>query len=409
MKSDSMTASDIPAAGNRVLSIDRFKGMLVFCMAFFICAADFPCLGFIARIANNSKNGRIMLFGDLSLADIVTPLFVFLISLTYLSSFKRRYEKCGKLAYLHFVIRYLSFIGMGSIMVSAEYLILSNGSDPYIILTVLMFVVAFLLLLLIPVKLIKPIPVIVGKIIYSSLVATLCILGLLGIALALRDDFMIFILNKDVDIYKHWSILHEIGMTGLLALPFAWLAWYGKLISWIVLFGSYTALQTLPGMIEKFDVVVLGGAAGTLGWLLVMLGGLLLMELFFTYRRGALYYGLISLFYAATAVISCVIFPLNVGSVTSNYMVFSLSCAALIFFLINLLNFWHPKIDFFVWWGRNPLLLFLIGLVLRVIQKAWNPPPDTGLAVALIFTLGGALFMTLIAYVLYKKKIMIKI
>lgn len=392
---------------SRVVSIDRFRGLIVFCMMFFIAAADFPCLGIFARIANNSTTGRIMLFKGMSLADLADPIFLFLISLSYRGSFLRRSQKSGKRAYVHFLMRYLCFMGVGSIIVSAEYLLVGNGKDPYFIQTLLMFLVAVLFVVY---AVLKPIKRVSGKAkdgVKTAMVAALVLMGLIGIVLGIRDDILIFIQHNNENLYKHWSILHEIGMTGLLVLPFIHLNLKGRIVSWFAVGICYTLLQMLPGVIEMFDVVVLGGLLGTVGWFLLMFGGTILME-FYQRETNHKSYSFALLVLGVLAAVTCVFLPMNTSAVTVNYVLFALFAAAVLFGLINLLNAWDPKVKYLVWWGRNPMPLFLIGLVLRVIQKMWHPAADTPLTIALLFTLGGMAFLSAIAWYLYKKDIILR-
>ena len=389
----------------RDISIDRFRGFIVFCMVFFIGAAEFPCLGFLARVANNSKTGRIMLFESLSLADLVNPIFLFLISLSYQHSFDRRYETLGKKAYLHFLVRYLCFMGAGSIMVSGEDVLIYGLRDPFLIQTILMFAVLALFACLLILRLIRSVPEKLRGAVRTAMTAALVFMGVFDLLLGLRDDFFVFTGADGATLFKHWSILHEIGLTGLLALLLVRCSLRGKIAVWLGVGVAYTAVQTLPGAIEKFDVVVLGGAAGTVGWLLVMLGGMILMAL---YEKGMRYYfpalGVLGVLAAA----SVRWLPIVSGAVTVNRLLVALFAAGVIFWFVNLWNRWDPPVKFLVWWGRNPLLLFLIGLLFRGALKLWDPAPDTPLPVAAAFIFGGAALFTGLAYLLYRKNIIVK-
>lgn len=394
-------------SSSRIVSIDRFRGFIVFCMMFFIAAADFPCMGIFARIANNSTTGRIMLFKGMSLADLADPIFLFLISLSYRGSFVRRSEKSGKRAYIHFLMRYLCFMGVGSIIVSAEYLLVKNGKDPYLTQTLLMFLVALLFVAYVVLKPMKRVSDKIKNGVKTAMIAALVLLGLIGIGLGVRDDILMFLQHSDDNLFKHWSILHEIGMTGLLVLPFIRLSLKGRIITWFAVGIFYTGWQMLPGVIEMFDYVVLGGVIGTLGWFLLMFGGTILMELYGREKHHQSYYVAL-LILGILAAVTCVFLPMNTSAVTVNYVLFSLFVAAVLFALINLLNAWDPKVKYLVWWGRNPMPLFLIGLVLRVIQKMWHPAADTPLAIALLFTLGSMTVLSAIAWYLYKKDIILR-
>ncbi len=390
----------------RIPSIDRFRGFIVFCMIFFICAAEFPSLGILSRLANNSSTGRVMLFNGMSLADLVDPIFIFLISLSYRGSFKRRYARDGKKAYMHFVTRYMCFMGLGSIMVSVENVFIDKASDPFIVQTILMYGVIAFVALTVVVSLLCKIPRFPKKIlppIKRTLVVLIFILGAIGLVLGINDSISLLFHIENAEIYKHWSILHEIGCTGLLLLPFMKWSTNVRIYAWMAIFYVYTFIQTIPTVIESFDYVVLGGAAGTIGWLLVMLGGVIMMEMF---EKGTLHYLVSVLFVLALTLITSTYLPMNTSAVTVNYVLFALLFASLLFYLINFLNNWDPKIKFFTWWGINPLPLFITGLALRGIQKAVDIPDK--LWIAILVTFGSAAFLSTIAYILYKKKIILK-
>lgn len=390
----------------RLISIDRFRGFIVFCMCFFICAAEFPSLGILSRFANNSATTRIMLFNGMSLADLINPIFIFLISLSYQLSFNKRYKKDKNKAYYHFIFRYLIFMGLGSLMVSGEYFFSHNGKDPFIIMTILMFISFILIITNFAIKGIKNIPEKIKIIVSKSMYFILITLGLLGILLGIRDDIYLFF-NIPTKLYKHWSILHEIGFTGLLGLIFIKMPLNKKIISWILLTIIYSSILLIPGAITKFDVIVLGGLLGTLGWLIVMLGGIIMINIYKEKERKC-YLGTL-LIILGISIILFAIMPTNTSAVTSNYTTFALFVAALIFLLLNLFNNVNIKYDYFAWWGKNPLPLFGIFLIIRLIEKIWNPLPDTNFLLAALYTFGSIGFLSFIAYYLNNKNIIIKI
>lgn len=391
-----------PAPFVRDTAVDRFRGFIVFCMVFFIAAGEFPCLGILARFANNGVD-PFVLFRGMTIADLIDPIFLFIISISYQPSFERRYAKSGKAAYLHFLTRYLAFIGAGSILVSAEDLWINNYPHQIFLHNALMFAVLGSVPLMLICRLIRPIPKKVGDVIKTVCVASLLILGAFDIILGIRDDIVIFF---DIDVpyyFKHWAILSEIGMTGLLVIPFLKLTLNQKRAAWYALVLLYTLFQTVPGVIDKTDVVVLGGLIGTVGWLILMLGGVILSTSYRTEGKGAFYLSLLRL--SVLAVFPCISFPLVTGAVTVNYVLFSLLAAALCFAIVNVINKINPKFAFFTWWGENPLLLFFIGILFRGFELIWDPAPSTPIYVAAPVVFGLAAAMTVLAYYLHKKKI----
>lgn len=391
---------------NRLKSIDRFRGVIVFCMCFFILAGNFPVLGLISKVANNSATTKIMLFNNFSLADLVDPIFIFLISLSYQSSFNRRYNINKKNAYIHFITRYLIFVGLGSIMVSAEDLFMNTGKDPFIFMTILMFISIIFFILKLIILFIKKTPKKIKIIVNKILDISLLTLGIIGVILAIRDDILLFTGNIN-NLYKHFSILHEIGITGLLLIPFLKLNLPQKIISWFILLFLYALFQMQPGVIEQFDVIVLGGLIGCFGWLIIMLGGVIFMN-FYEQKNNILYYGGILILFLLSIILFNIV-ELNTSAVSINYVIFSLLIAVILFKLFNLFNNLDNKYDFFMWWGRNPLPLFGIFLIFRLIEKIWNPSPNTNFMIGFSFVFGCNFILSLIAYKLYKKNIILKI
>ena len=59
----------------RVASIDRFRGLVIFCMIIFQFAEHFPSLGVVARLAEHSPHeGAVYILPNLALADLIAPV-----------------------------------------------------------------------------------------------------------------------------------------------------------------------------------------------------------------------------------------------------------------------------------------------------------------------------------------------
>mgnify|MGYP006335288293 FL=1 len=103
---------------NRNASIDRFRGMVIFSMIFFQFAAHFKNLGVFADISSHAPDeNAIYIFPNFAVADIVAPMFILAIGLTFLPSLYKRMERDGvKAAVIHCVQRYMLFIGIGVFM-----------------------------------------------------------------------------------------------------------------------------------------------------------------------------------------------------------------------------------------------------------------------------------------------------
>ena len=128
----------------RNISIDRFRGLLIFSMIFFQLLEHFKKLGVFATIslhapdsfiktADQIANGfkGIFILPNLTLADLIAPAFIFTIGLTIVGSYNRKWKEYGKKeALLMMLERYLIFIGIGIMMTSINVLIdgeINNG------------------------------------------------------------------------------------------------------------------------------------------------------------------------------------------------------------------------------------------------------------------------------------------
>ena len=201
----------------RIPSIDRFRGTVIFCMVIFQFISYFPNLGTIANISSHAPNeNAIYILPNYAIADMIAPMFILAIGLTYVQSFRRRAEKDGtKKAVIHFVTRNLTLIGIGITMNGINN-ILNGEFEPLniviIALTVGVLISGILTLVLTKVKKAK-------KIFSTILQVLLLIMGCAGIIIT-TVNFIMLCLGKTTDSYGYWLVLHHIGLAGLVALPF---------------------------------------------------------------------------------------------------------------------------------------------------------------------------------------------
>ena len=123
---------DSPLKKTRIASIDRFRGITIFCMIIFQFVEKFPNLGLAANLAKHAPNeNAIYILPNLSTADLIAPMFILAIGLTYVPSLNRRIEKYGKReAVMHFVTRYLTLIGIGICMDGINDILDGKFSEP---------------------------------------------------------------------------------------------------------------------------------------------------------------------------------------------------------------------------------------------------------------------------------------
>ena len=94
----------------RLESIDEFRGFAIFMMVI---------INFLARANNVPSWLKHAPDIGFTVADIVAPMFIFAIGLTYGMSFRKRVEKYGKgKTYSHFFTRYMAIAGIGFFLTS---------------------------------------------------------------------------------------------------------------------------------------------------------------------------------------------------------------------------------------------------------------------------------------------------
>lgn len=95
---------------NRLESIDEFRGFAIFMMVI---------INFLARANNVPLCLKHAADIGFTVADIVAPMFIFAIGLTYGLSFRKRVERAGKgKTYGHFFTRYMAISGIGFFLTS---------------------------------------------------------------------------------------------------------------------------------------------------------------------------------------------------------------------------------------------------------------------------------------------------
>ncbi len=423
----------------RVPSIDRFRGFVIFCMIVFQFVEKFPSLGLAARLAIHSPNeNAVYLLPNLALADLIAPAFILAIGLTYIPSLTRRIEKYGKkAAVLHFVRRYLVLIGIGITMDGVNDILDGKFDQPlclmFIILTALVLVLSIVGLIL---KLFK---VKTRAKYYNFLAWFVAFVGIVGVVVAAVNAVM-FVTGKTSHSFGHWVVLHHIGFAGLFALPFAlmkgrrghWL----RLVCGVVVLALFAVFHEsdLPNDLfnsnrELIDEVADGGFIGGFAF-----GAMLILYMFFAeeFRNRKnkylppLAFGVFAL---VTAGVLTGVFltlpegtaswagalssflPINKGSESPSYVIITGFISLLAFYIFELFNGLKIAFDPLAWWGKNPILLYciefaVIGGLNAALEDTFKTLPYLP-AAAVVIVVTAAL--SVLAYILSKKKIIIKL
>lgn len=423
----------------RIPSIDRFRGFVIFCMIVFQFAEKFPSLGVIARLAKHAPGeDAVYILPNLSLADLIAPAFILAIGLTYVPSLQRRMERFGKkAAVLHFVKRYLILIGIGITMNGINDILDGHFEKP---LDLMFIAITALVLLSSLVGLALKIFRVKARAKYYVYLSWLVAgAGVVGLIVAFVNA-VLFVTGKTAGSFGHWLVLHHIGFAGLIALPFALLQ--GRRGHWLRLV-SGCAMLLLYALFHEgnlahdlfdsnralIDEVADGGFIGGFAF-----GAMLILYLFFAEefrRRRHKYLPPLSfcVFTVLTAALIAVelrtlpagtetwagalssFLPINKGSESPSYVIITGFISLLAFYLIDLCNGFTPAFDPAAWWGKNPILLYCVEFaVIGGLNAALEDTFKTFAALpAALTVIAVAVLLTVLAYILHRKDIVVKL
>lgn len=421
---------------SRNFTIDRFRGIVIFSMIIFQFMANFAGLGGASTISHHAPDSdAYYMLPNLAVADIVAPMFILAIGLTYLPSLRRRIERDGKkTAILHFVKRNLMIIGIGVVMNGIND-ILDGHMDglnlTFVIPTAVVLLVSVLCLIFKAVKL-KKVSAPLGKFL-SWFVAAFGVYGV-GIAFV---NFIMLVTGKTGDSFGHWLVLHHIGFAGLVALPFALIK--SKYENIIRLIGGFAVLGLfglfhsgdIPGDLfannrDLVDCVADGGFIGGFSW-----GAMLIIYLAFSdiyMKNKKMFFGAVGIYAVLTAGVLAGVFmtlpegagwiganstfmAINKPSVSPSFVIVTVFISLLAFTIVELFSFYKLSFDPFMWWGKNPILMYCLefGLVGGITVAGESFFETASAPVAIVIVAAMAILLTAIAYICNKKKIIIKI
>lgn len=421
----------------RVPSIDRFRGLVIICMIIFQFAEHFKNLGKWATVSLHAPSeDAIYILPNLSLADLVAPAFILAIGLTFVPSLQRRMEKYGrKEAVGHALKRYLTLIGIGLAMNGINDIL--DGEEGIIPTIAKVLAVGVLLMGLIGLIL-KIAKVKKRDKFYKVYWIYMSFVGAFAVVLAAVNAFML-VTGRTDESYGHWLVLHHIGFAGLIAIPFALIpdkrghyirlgTGAGLLALYAIFHETDLATDKFPSNLELVDKVADGGFLGGFAW-----GAMLLLFLYFAeeFRKRKnkklppLSFGIFTLIFIAQLIINFKtlpatdtwagtlsgILPINKGSVSPSYVLIVTYLALLVFYIFELFNNLETKFDILAWWGKNPILMYCIefgfvGALTAFLGDYFETAP-TGIAAVIVIGVG--VLLTVIAYILDKKKVIIKL
>ena len=168
-----------------------------------------------------------------------------------------------------------------------------------------------------------------------------------------------------------WGVLQAIGLAGLICLLFIRLPTAARFAIGLVMLVGYQfvldrwALSTVLHSAQ-------GGFIGGISW-----GALLVLSTAVAdvWRRGRGAYAICCAALAVAAVISALIVPVSKNRVSLSFVLITLAISAVAFLLFDLASrIVVNRAGFFSWWGENPLVLYLIHLLLLGLVTLPGPP-----------------------------------
>lgn len=391
----------------RLKSIDAFRGMCVFCMLIFQFLKNFPSLGILSRIANHNLEQGIVILPGMTLADFIAPAFIFAIGLTFSLSFINRKNKQGTLkAFIHAIERALTILGIGTFLdLCNKYLAYFGGDGQLdaVVYTLTAFsLIAIIALICRLIGLIPKTPNLFKTIVTQVFYISLSCMGIINIIIT-SIDYHLIVTGKQ-QVYVYWVTLQTIGFAILVAIPFVVFNKWIKLSGFVIIFILFTIYHQIGNNKIYLDVPVHGGVIGGFGW-----GAMLLLSMFI----GEVYYKNKNASFAISAIVASLgillIKPLgniNLGSCSPTFILTTIGLSGIVFGCFDYFSsFYKSKFTPFVWWGKNPIIMFLIEFFVLGVYGAVGPDAALVHAPAWLAAIEGIIAvvgLTAVAFGLYK-------
>ena len=401
--------NDKVSTTKRIKSIDRFRGFCVFCMLIFQFLKNFPSLGILSRLADHSLENGIVILPGMTLADIIAPAFIFAIGLTFTLSFSKWQRLYGtKRAVIHYLERALSIIGLGTFLDLCNKVLDSFSGYTLNAFDWTIFAFSVIAIIGLVLRFLSAIPSWKKKLSMPAeqifYIALSC-MGIMNIIITTIDFINIF---NDFNAfrYNYWVTLQGIGFAILVALPFVKSKSWVKFLGASIIFIAFTIFHQIGNNTEWLDVIVHGGVVGGFGWGAMLIFDMFIADLYFKNKSNALVSSI--LFCAIGVFLIQWLGNINMGSCSPTFILVSVGLSGLIFFVFDILDKYHKsKFDPLVWWGKNPIIMFLVEFF--VIGVYTTVMPESMLAgaswyLALIQGIVAVVVLTLIAYGLSKSK-----
>jgi predicted acyltransferase len=306
----------------RLDSIDAFRGLAIAGMVI----ANF--LAGVEWVPAWLKHAHDIGF---TIIDLVAPMFIFAIGLTYASSAKRRFEQDGPWkATQHFITRFFAILGIGALLSAGE------------------------------------------------------------IALKLDGQTI------------NWGVLQAIGAAGLITLIFIRTNTLTRLIAGLSILALYQFLLQRFWLAEVLASPH-GGFLAAISWAGMLILATVLADLFHHSDKGVRKLALASLGSILIALLLTLWFPISKNRVSAPYVLLSLGLSGLLFSACHLLiEKFKLRLRLTLWWGRNPLVMYVLHMLLLGIVYLSDVPALYSQAAWWLVTLEGLAILAVLTWVAWR-------
>lgn len=403
----------------RDISIDRFRGLAVFLMIVLETLCDFDNMGYLSRLGKHSPIDGITVVEGMQFMDVIAPMFLFAVAITYKASFERRSVLCGKkFAVKHFLGRYLSLIGIGGVLQSLETFILfiaqgclEETIDYFFLSGLFLFIVVIIGVFVSYVVKQQEVKRIFSKLLFLIIIyfAIMCIFS------TIRDFFsQIFYEHiNGFEPWGYWEALQAIGAAGLVSLLFINFSTAKRVVVTTALLLFYAGFHQVGNNADIIAVYAQqGGFFGVLGQSCILLYGTILADLYYQNTVFSKKYIKMLLAFGVFAFISmCFVLP-TMRSVSPSYILLNTFISGTVFLFICCWKNVKLKFDLFELLGKNSIIIYILQYILingikEIIGYDVIKNASVFSSVLITFIIIGILIV--IAYMLDKKKIFVKL
>ncbi|WP_448006742.1 heparan-alpha-glucosaminide N-acetyltransferase domain-containing protein [Agromyces bauzanensis] len=158
-----------------------------------------------------------------------------------------------------------------------------------------------------------------------------------------------------------WGVLQALGVAGLVCLGFIRLPTSARFVIGIAMLAAYQVMLD-TSMLPLVLASTQGGLFGAVSWAALLVISTAVADV---WRLGVRPYAICCAALAVAAVIAAMLVPVSKHRVSFSYVLISLAIAAVVFLAVDLAaRLVADRPGYLRWWGENPLVLYLLHLVI---------------------------------------------